>query len=131
ERRRLGRRYSEMLGGDDRIEIPYEPAGYTHVYQSYCVRLRTRQTQVEVMEAVAKHDVATRRIIACHLEAVYRQMYPRLSLPETESATSRTLLLPMFVGLTEPEQDKVVEALLSSLGDAEEPAQSAQLSAAA
>jgi perosamine synthetase len=120
ERRRLGRRYDEMLGGDERLETPFEPEGYAHVYQSYCVRLRTRRTQVEVMEAIARHDVATRRIVACHLEGHYRKMYPSLELPETEAATSRTLLLPMFVGLTAAEQDKVVTAVLESLGEAEE-----------
>jgi perosamine synthetase len=120
ERLRLGRRYNEMLGGDPRIEIPFVPQGYLHVYQSYTVRLRTRQTQVEVMQKIADRGIATRRIIACHLEGHYRTMYPNLSLPNSESATSRTLLLPMFVGLTDQEQDQVVEAVLDSLGEAEE-----------
>ncbi len=116
ERLRLGQRYNEMLGGDSRLEIPYVPDGYLHVYQSYCVRILTRQTQLEVMQKMAGREVATRRIIACHLEQHYRAMYPDLQLPQSEAATSRTLLLPMFVGLTEQEQDQVVQALLETLG---------------
>jgi dTDP-4-amino-4,6-dideoxygalactose transaminase len=117
ERRRLAKRYEAMLGGDERLELPDEPEGYFHVYQSYIIRLHTKRTQLEVMSEMARRDVATRRIIACHLEPHYREMYPELSLPETELATRRTILLPMFVGLTDVEQELVVEALLASLGD--------------
>jgi perosamine synthetase len=120
ERRRLASRYGEMLAGDDRLALPYEPEGYLHVYQSYTVRLRTKSTQPEVMAEMAKRNIATRRVIACHIEEPYLQMYPDLSLPETVTATKRTLLLPMFVGLTDAEQDQVVEALLASLGEPDE-----------
>jgi dTDP-4-amino-4,6-dideoxygalactose transaminase len=119
ERRRLANRYNEILGRDERLIVPYEPPGYMHVYQSYTVRLRTKRSQLEVMSEVAKRDVATRRIIACHLEQHYRHMYPDLTLPETEAATKRTLLLPMFVGLSDMEQDQVIEALSASLGESE------------
>lgn len=118
ERRRIATRYEAMLGDDERLELPDEPEGYYHVYQSYIIRLHTKRTQLEVMSEMARRDVATRRIIACHLEPHYREMYPELSLPETELATGRTILLPMFVGLTDAEQELVVEALLASLGDA-------------
>ena len=119
ERRRLGARYNEILGNEQRLVLPYEPPSYMHVYQSYTVFLKTKKTQLEVMSDMAKRDIATRRIIACHLEQHYRSMYPNLVLPMTEAATKRTLLLPMFVGLTNSEQDQVIEALLVSLGDPE------------
>jgi perosamine synthetase len=120
ERRQLANRYYESLRNDKRLVLPYEPFGYKHVYQSYIVRLQTQKTQLEVMSEVAKHNVATRRIIACHLEPYYRSMYPELTLPETEAATQKTLLIPMFVGLSDMEQNQVIEALLESLGEPEE-----------
>ena len=113
----LAQRYADLLAGEDQIELPYAPENYRHVYQSYCVRLVGEQTQLAVMQSMANRRVATRRIIAIHQQAPFVQMYPDLSLPETEQATSRTLLLPMFVGLTESEQDQVVEALLEALRD--------------
>lgn len=116
DRRRLAARYKEALGQDERLELPYEPEGYLHVFQSYTVRLLGSRMQIEVMAAMAKRSIATRRIIACHLQKHYREMYPNLWLPETETATTRTLLLPMFAGLTDAEQEQVVEALLASLG---------------
>ena len=67
------------------------------------------------MSEMAKDFVATRRIIACHLEGVYRRREPGLFLPESEAACNRTLLLPMFVGLSEAEQDLVIQSLQSAL----------------
>jgi perosamine synthetase len=110
ERRRLAARYDQMLAGDERIVVPYEPVGYQHVYQSYCVRLRSRRTQDEVMTAMMDAGVATRRIFSIHDQPAYRDdRAPHL--PHTEAAAAECILLPMFVGLTEDEQDQVVRAL--------------------
>jgi dTDP-4-amino-4,6-dideoxygalactose transaminase len=115
ERRRLAERYRSLLEGEERVILPQEPQGYRHVFQSYCVRLNTKKTQVQVMSEIAARDIATRRIIAIHLEPIYRKVYPELSLPETERATKETLLLPLFVGMTDDEQDQVVLALRQAL----------------
>jgi perosamine synthetase len=131
ERRRIAARYAELLAGEQRIELPYEPDGYRHVYQSYTVRLRTNHSQHFIMSEMAKRKVATRRVIACHLEGDYRRNAPTLSLPESEAATARTLLLPMFVGLSHAEQDLVVDALRSALdsNEHEDPAMTLQVAA--
>lgn len=117
ERRRLASRYRDLLQANEFVECPAEPEGYFHVYQSYTVRIRSEHTQVQLMTEMAKRQVATRRVIACHLEKPYREMYPSLSLPESEKATSRTLLLPIFVGLRDDEQDQVVAALDAAVGE--------------
>jgi dTDP-4-amino-4,6-dideoxygalactose transaminase len=121
ERRRIARRYGELLRTEHRVALPYEPAGYRHVYQSYTVRLLTGHSQSFVMSEMASKKVATRRVIACHLEGDYRRSEPTLSLPESEAASARTLLLPMFAGLTDREQDIVVDALRSALDQPEDP----------
>ncbi len=115
ERRRLAERYQSLLAGEDQLGLPQEPKGYRHVFQSYCVRLRTRKTQVQIMREIADQGIATRRIIAIHLEPVYRKVYADLSLPETERATRETLLLPLFVGMTDSEQDQVASAVKKAL----------------
>ena len=119
ERRGLADRYAELLAGDKRIELPYEPKGYRHVYQSYTVRILTAHSQLFVMTEMARKQVATRRVIACHLEGDHQRNNPGLSLPESEAATSRTLLLPMYAGMTHPEQDQVVDALRYALSQQE------------
>jgi perosamine synthetase len=116
ERRRLAKRYDDKLGGINSITLPHEPPGYLHVYQSYCVRLNPEYNQADIMAKMSAKGVATRRIIGIHLQPYFRKSHPNLSLPETESAVSKTLLLPMFVGLTDEEQDHVVEAMQSAVG---------------
>ena len=116
-RRQFARRYNELLGGTKGLEIPYEPGGYRHVYQSYCVRLTGHQTQFDMMKAMAKRDLATRRVIAIHKEPAYLTEYGHLTLPHSEAAARRTLLLPMFAGLKASELEEVASGLIASLGE--------------
>jgi len=39
-------------------------------------------------------------------------MYPKLSLPETESATKETIALPLYSQMTKREQDFVINNVL-------------------
>jgi dTDP-4-amino-4,6-dideoxygalactose transaminase len=116
ERRRLAKRYDRLLGADPRIDVPYAPANSPHTYQSYCIWPHGAAPRAEIMAALAERGIATRRgVMASHLEPFYREMYPDLSLPVTEAASAETLLLPLYVGMTEADQDEVIEALLAAL----------------
>lgn len=110
ERRRLAARYEELLADDDRVVTPYEPVGYQHVYQSYCVGLRTSRSQEDVMVGMLERGVATRRLFAIHDQPAYAGT-ARVELPVTERASASHLLLPLFVGLTDDELETVVAAL--------------------
>jgi perosamine synthetase len=114
ERRRLAQRYEELLAGDERIDTPYEPVGFQHVYQSYCVRLNSDRPQEDIMSAMMDEGVATRRIFSIHDQPAYASDVA-LELPHTAAAATNCILLPMFVGLTAAEQDRVAETLLSAL----------------
>jgi dTDP-4-amino-4,6-dideoxygalactose transaminase len=116
ERRRLAERYDRLLGRDPRIAVPFVPSGRPHTYQSYCVWPRGGAPRADVMASMAERGIATRRgVMASHLEPFYREMYPHLSLTATEAASAETLLLPLYVGMTEAEQDEVIDALLTAL----------------
>jgi dTDP-4-amino-4,6-dideoxygalactose transaminase len=117
ERRRLAERYGELFGREERLQTPYEPPGSHHTYQSYCVRLVTNRPRASIMADLARKGIATRRgVMAIHLEPFYRKLLPNVRLPETERAAAETLLLPLYAGMTEQEQDRVVDALLEALG---------------
>jgi perosamine synthetase len=118
ERRRLAYRYNELLAGEGRIEVPFEPANTTHVYQSYCIRLHHSLSRLTVMQGLAARGIASRRITAIHRETFYRDLTSSLVLPETDRAGRETLLLPLYVGLTDAEQDEVVDGLRASLDQA-------------
>lgn len=116
ERRRLAERYTALLSDDDRLTVPYEPAGRRHTYQSYCIRLRTRKPRAAIMAELAEQGIATRRgVMAIHLEPYYRAWTAGVSLPLTEQMAAETLLLPLYAGMAETEQDKVVSMLRQAL----------------
>ena len=116
ERRRLARRYDALFAGNEQLQTPHVPAGRPHTYQSYCVWLKNGASRAKIMAELAERGIASRRgVMASHLEPFYREMYPHLSLPVTEAATTDTILLPLYVGMTEAEQDEVVAAVLAAL----------------
>jgi dTDP-4-amino-4,6-dideoxygalactose transaminase len=116
ERRRLAERYNLLLAAEPTVSPPHEPPGRRHTYQSYCVRLARGVDRQRVMEQMAQKGIATRRgVMAIHLEPLYRRLSPGVRLPETERASAETLLLPLFAGLTDTEQDYVVESLREAL----------------
>jgi perosamine synthetase len=121
ERTRLAARYRVLLSEIEDVEPPHEPASYRHTFQSYCVRLPAGRRS-EVMSDLAAEGIASRRgVMAIHLEPLYRVLQPDLSLPETELASANTMLLPLFVGMTDDDQVLVVETLERSLRSARVP----------
>lgn len=112
ERARLARRYNSAFAADPRIQPPFTPPGYQHTYQSYCVRLRTSKPRAAIMAQLARQGIATRRgVMAIHLEPLYQRLTPGVVLPVTEAASAETLLVPLYYGMSDAEQDSVIEAL--------------------
>jgi perosamine synthetase len=117
-RRQLAERYNHLLSDDDRVETPYEPPGYVHTYQSYCIRLRSGGgiARRAIMDLLASQGIATRKgVMASHLEPCYRALARDLSLPVTERAAEETMLLPLYADMTEAQQDRVVSALRQAI----------------
>jgi perosamine synthetase len=117
ERRRLAERYHELLGPLPTLEIPTEPAYARRTWQSYAVRVKPEAgiTAAELMDRLLEDGVATRRgIMAIHLEQSYQnQAGP---LPHTEAAAEEHVLLPLFPGLEDDQQDFVVDRLAVHTG---------------
>lgn len=119
-RRALADRYAELLAGRPELRPPVEPAWARSNWQSYCVRLPDGADQGRVMQAMLDCGVATRRGVMCsHLEPAYAELRG-LSLPRSEEAHLRCILLPLYPQMTDDMQLAVVSALLGAL--ASEPA---------
>jgi perosamine synthetase len=118
ERRRLAERYGELLAPMPGVEPPTDPPYARRTWQSYPVRVDARACDLsaaELMEALLRDGVATRRgIMAIHLEASYANAAG--PLPHTEAAAREFVLLPLFPGLTEAQQDYVVERVAAHIG---------------
>jgi perosamine synthetase len=112
ERRRLAERYNDLLGGMPTLEIPREPEYARRTWQSYPVRILpgSNLDAAALMDALLGEGVATRRgIMAIHLEQSYHNSAG--PLPHTEAAADETVLLPLFPGLADEQQDFVADRL--------------------
>ena len=115
-RRALAQRYQQLLAAIPGIETITDPDYGTTNYQSFWVRLPDDFpiSRDELLRRLAEAGVSARRgIMAAHLEPAYRGVAHR-SLPITERLTARTLILPLFHDLTEPEQDLVVSVIAAA-----------------
>jgi perosamine synthetase len=112
ERRRLAERYDELLAPIDTLETPFEPDYARRTWQSYPVRVLANSSleASTLMDALLGEGVATRRgIMAIHLEQSYQNVAG--PLPHTEAVAANAVLLPLFPGLTDEQQDFVVDRL--------------------
>jgi perosamine synthetase len=117
ERRRLAERYDELLAPIGALATPRDPAYARRTWQSYAVRVLPDAgiTAAALMDDLLADGVATRRgIMAIHLEQSYQNTAG--PLPYTEAAADEFVLLPLFPGLTDEQQDYVVERLAVHTG---------------
>lgn len=118
KRKYFAKRYNEKLSAIEEVEIPYSPPYTSHTYQSYIIRLtkKAKTKQVELMEKLLKKGIATRRgVMASHLEPLYKKLFGKVILPETEKAAKETILLPLYPTITEKEQDYAIQSLKDCL----------------
>jgi dTDP-4-amino-4,6-dideoxygalactose transaminase len=119
------KRYDQLLGEHPDLIVPVEPVGHRHSYQSYVCRLRVEGTGESAM--LAGHDrrnaamaaledegIATRQgTHAVHTLGYYSRAYgyAPMDLPGAFAADRLSLSLPLYAGMTDAEQDRVVERL--------------------
>jgi perosamine synthetase len=114
-RRRIAERYGEVLSELPGVEPAVEPDGTTHTWQSYGVWLDERIDRTELMRSLLADGVSSRRgPTAIHLQRAYAGT--QVTLPVTEAADRRVLLLPIFPALTEAQQERVGASLARALG---------------
>ncbi len=119
-RRRLAERYHAALARLGCVQLPFSSSETPHTYQSYMIALRpgAPKSREQVMEELLAAGVATRRgVMAIHLEPCYaRGDGGPTRLPVTEAAARDTLLLPIYPGMEDDEQEYVIEHLARVLG---------------
>jgi perosamine synthetase len=116
ERRRLAERYTAAIELIPFLEPPFEPGYAERTWQSYAVTLAgdAPMDRNDLMRALLLDGIPTRRgVMAIHEEAAYAD--PGVVLPHTEAASRRSLMLPLFAGLTDEQQDHVIGRLANVL----------------
>jgi perosamine synthetase len=111
-RRQIAGIYNIELDGIQSIKIPKIPDYAFHNYQSYWIELEESApvSRDDLMQRLLDKGIATRRgIMSIHKEECYKGY--SASLKESERISERTLILPLYPGLTDREQSYVVSCL--------------------
>jgi dTDP-4-amino-4,6-dideoxygalactose transaminase len=114
ERRRLADRYASALADNSMFTPPVLKPGRRPNWQSYPLMLR-RGDQIEILQALLDRGIACKRgIHNAHQEPAYadRSLWSGGPLPVSERLRDRSILIPLFHGMTADEHDRVVDALL-------------------
>jgi len=114
-RRASARKYNELFAGSEtNIVTPFEPASSKAVYHLYVLQVENREA---VQASLAKENIDTgiHYPIPLHLQKAYEgHGYTKGDFPVSEKLSERILSLPMFPGLSEADQERVVRALVQS-----------------
>ena len=114
-RRARAERYSEALTAMPDISTPHVPDYAAPNWQSYGIRVSGRGTvdRNTLAQRLLCQGIACRPgYMACHVQPVYRHLYPDLHLPNTEEALRSVIILPLYPQMTPDEQDYVIDTTL-------------------
>jgi perosamine synthetase len=110
--------YHQRLRELDEVRPPFVPHYATHCYSSYCITIDIARddTIAGLLEHMAQRGVSCRRGIAslAH-EPCFERSYGRLSLPNSDVVARKTMFLPIYPGLEEAQQDRVIAVLKQGL----------------
>jgi dTDP-4-amino-4,6-dideoxygalactose transaminase len=112
ERRKIAERYHEGLKDIDTIRLPKEQPGYFTNYQSYSIYLKDSfpMSRNELMQKMLDRGIATRRgIMTAHRETAYKDIEGELSLPISEDAADRSIIIPLFYPMRDEEVQQVID----------------------
>jgi perosamine synthetase len=114
-RREIAEQYGRYLATIQGMRLPVEPRWARSNWQSYCVGLPDQWEQPAVMQAMLDRGISTRRgIMNSHLEKVYTGTAARRiasGLLNSVRAQNETVILPLFMQMTDAEIMQVVEAI--------------------
>jgi dTDP-4-amino-4,6-dideoxygalactose transaminase len=111
-RRAIADKYRELLSGVEGLVLPHEPTWARSNWQSFCIRLPQHSDQRGVMQQALDAGIATRRGIMCsHREAPYAAGPHRFPLGRSEDAQERSIILPLYIQMTDEDVRRVAETI--------------------
>jgi len=118
ERRKIAQRYAELLKDIDCIRLPQEPEGCYSNWQSYSIYLLPNAPieRNDLMQRMLDAGVASRRgIMTSHRETAYTKRDGITSLPITEDACDRSIIIPLFVPMSNDDVNTVASTFRKCL----------------
>ncbi len=113
-RQNNARRYHELFarfGLTEKVKLPAVPAGCTHVYNQFTIRVPRRDALKAYLQ---QHGVPTEIYYPhpLHLQPAFASLaYRPGSMPVSEAASAQVLSLPIFPELTAAQQESIVQAI--------------------
>jgi dTDP-4-amino-4,6-dideoxygalactose transaminase len=117
ERRAAADRYLDRLSLDSSVGLPRTLQGNEHVWHLFVIRIPNRD---EVLRRLNEAGIGAsiHYPTPIHLLGAFRHLGHRDGdFPVAEVAAREILSLPIYPGITEAQQDRVVEALLNEIAD--------------
>jgi perosamine synthetase len=112
ERRKLAYKYHEAFKNNAHLELPVEEPGMFSNYQSYAVTLKgaLANKRDEIMQTLLDKGINTRRgVMTTHSEGAYNMN--KWVLPKTEYLSNASIILPLYVGMSESDQEFVIHSI--------------------
>ncbi len=113
-RRALARRYDSAFAGLP-VATPVTPVGREHVFHQYTIGVGSRRDEIVAELHGAGIGAGIYYPIPVHRQAYVLERGINADLPVTDMLAATTLSLPVFPGLTDDDQDRVIEALRVAL----------------
>jgi perosamine synthetase len=114
ERRKIAERYQAEFSEFDFIRLPLEPAGYKTNWQSYVLYLKKNcpVKRNDLMQVLLDKGISTRRgVMTSHRESAYKNYKLVSSLPVSEDESDNSIVLPLYVPMSDEEVDYVVNTI--------------------
>ena len=119
-RRSLAQRYGEALGNSNSLRVPTVPGDRSHAWHLYAIRLRAEHpadVREAIFNALRADEIGVNvHYLPVYLHTYYRSLgYPQGLCPVAEGAYEALLSLPMWHGLSESSQDRVIHSLIEAV----------------
>ncbi len=118
----VAERYHQLLAGIDGVELPWrDDADHKRSWFVYVVKLAKGIDREQVIAHLAAAGVATSRYLpSIHLQSYMRERFGFAEglCPISEDASSRTLAVPFYTGLTADDQSYVADAVRAAVAAA-------------
>lgn len=118
ERRKIAARYLTELADIECIRLPREEEGYFTNWQSFSIYLKESApiSRNDLMQALLDKGIASRRgVMTSHRETAYKEQCKGLSLPRTEDACDRSIIIPLFIPMEHDDVSTVIASLRALL----------------
>jgi perosamine synthetase len=113
-RQAIAKKYDAAFA-DLPIKLPIWPDGRTHVYHQYTIGVGAERDRIVADMKDAGVICGIYYPIPCHRQAYVMELGIEASLPNTDATAVGCMSLPMYPGLSDDEQQVVIEALRASI----------------